>query len=142
MQHHDGRWLTGTLPPPPFWPQVPLASGLSGEHVGDAGIIVDKYKLVVGDQDGGIGFWTGPLYPNGTANKPSKEAYGCGDGCLFDIQADPTGDGRAGPGWGLGGEEGEGGGDCSRQRGQHNAPLLSSQSTTTLRRSIRTLWQI
>lgn len=52
---------------------------------------MNRYKLVVGDQDNGIGFWTGPLYPNGTANVPSKSAYGCSQGCLFDIQADPTG---------------------------------------------------
>lgn len=39
--------------------QVPLASGLSGQHVGDAGLIVGKYKLVVGSQYDGIGYWTG-----------------------------------------------------------------------------------
>eukprot|EP00045_Choanoeca_perplexa_P008761 m.82283 g.82283 ORF g.82283 m.82283 type:complete len:548 (+) comp14613_c0_seq1:100-1743(+) len=69
--------------------EVPLSSGLSGEHVGDAGLIVGRYKLVVGDQEKGIGFWTGPLYPNGTANQPGP-AYMCKQGCVFDLVEDPT----------------------------------------------------
>ncbi|EGD79168.1 hypothetical protein PTSG_09899 [Salpingoeca rosetta] len=68
--------------------EVPLASSLSGENVGDGGLIVGDYKIVVGGQRG-IGFWTGPLYPNGTANQPGS-AYGCPYGCLFNIKEDPT----------------------------------------------------
>ena len=39
--------------------QVPLASGLSQEDLGDAGLIVPPYKLILGSQNNGIGFWTG-----------------------------------------------------------------------------------
>ena len=45
------------------------------------------YKLVLGRQ-GGLGFWTGRLQPNGTALVDDDP--GCPDlGCLFDLLADP-----------------------------------------------------
>lgn len=62
-----------------------------GSH---AAVIVGQYKLVTGSQ-AFLGFWTGEQYPN--ASQPCDNithgsgqcGEGCGDGCLFDIFADP-----------------------------------------------------
>jgi hypothetical protein len=61
----------------------------------DAALIQGRYKIVTGHQ-GASGFWTGPVHPNSSgAIDPVRNSTGCGafaccDGCLYDIQADPT----------------------------------------------------
>jgi hypothetical protein len=62
---------------------------------GDAALVQGQYKIVTGHQ-GGSGFWTGPIHPNASGPAdPTRNASTCGpfsccDGCLYDIQADPT----------------------------------------------------
>eukprot|EP01047_Picozoa_sp_COSAG01_P009306 COSAG01_NODE_380_length_17862_cov_20.427212_18_plen_170_part_00 len=55
----------------------------------DAAMIRGRYKIVTGHQ-GGSGFWTGPIHPNGTAdpkrNGSACGAFACCEGCLYDIQ--------------------------------------------------------
>ena len=48
-----------------------------------------RYKIIIGGQYG-RGVWFGPVYPNRTTGKEDAKAYPCADGCLYDIQADPT----------------------------------------------------
>jgi hypothetical protein len=61
----------------------------------DAALIQGRFKVVTGHQ-GGSGFWTGPVHPNGTGpadparNGTACGAFSCCNGCLFDIQSDPT----------------------------------------------------
>merc|ERR1712232_952188 len=61
----------------------------------DAAMIQGRYKIVTGHQ-GGSGFWTGPIHPNSTGpadperNAKACGAFSCCDGCLYDIQSDPT----------------------------------------------------
>ena len=68
----------------------PAASGC------DAALIQKQFKIVTGHQ-GGSGFWTGPVHPNATGpadptrNGTACGAFSCCNGCLFDIQRDPTG---------------------------------------------------
>ena len=54
---------------------------------GDMAMISGNHKIIFGKQQG-RGIWFGPVYPNGTQDHP---AYPCVDGCLFDIEKDPTG---------------------------------------------------
>ena len=58
----------------------------AGQGPGDMGLISGQYKIVIGDQQG-RGIWTGPVYPNGTADPHPTP---CAEGCLYDIFADPT----------------------------------------------------
>lgn len=60
-------------------------NGPSGSMV-DAALIVGNYKIVTGYQ-GGLGYWQGPQFPNGSEPKTDP---GCPHGCLFDIVADPA----------------------------------------------------
>ena len=61
----------------------------------DAALIQGRFKIVTGHQ-GGSGFWTGPVHPNATGPPDPKRnlsacgAFSCCDGCLYDIQSDPT----------------------------------------------------
>lgn len=66
------------------------ASGYNGALISGA------YKVVTGHQ-GGSGFWTGPIHPNATGPADPKHdgsschpVFACCDGCLFNIQDDPT----------------------------------------------------
>ena len=87
----------------------------AGQGPGDMAYISNKYKIVVGKQEG-RGIWFGPVYPNGTqvhTHHPSTHTtctfttlphsplttpgvpkdykdYSCEQGCIFDIQNDPT----------------------------------------------------
>ena len=61
----------------------------------DAALIHGRYKIVTGHQ-GASGFWTGQVHPNGTGppdpkrNESACGAFACCEGCLYDIQSDPT----------------------------------------------------
>eukprot|EP00035_Acanthoeca_spectabilis_P030436 m.9413 g.9413 ORF g.9413 m.9413 type:complete len:541 (-) comp4173_c0_seq2:103-1725(-) len=57
----------------------PSSAGRSGA------LIVGRYKLIVGTTC--PAHWAGPDSPNGTAESPFM--HKCGDGCLFDLLADP-----------------------------------------------------
>lgn len=85
------------------WEQGPrqemvLSSGTRGSVSAsgpDAAMIQGRYKIVTGHQ-GGSGFWTGPVHPNSTGpanperNSTACGAFSCCDGCLYDIQSDPS----------------------------------------------------
>ena len=58
----------------------------SGQGIGDMALISGSYKIIFGKQQG-RGIWFGPVYPNGTVDHP---AYPCAEGCLFNIEDDPT----------------------------------------------------
>lgn len=72
-----------------------LGSRLPGPAGYDAALIQGRYKVVTGHQ-GASGFWTGPIHPNATGPAdPTRNASACGafsccEGCLYDIQRDPT----------------------------------------------------
>ena len=61
----------------------------------NAALIQGRYKVVTGHQ-GGSGFWTGPIHPNTSGPADPKRnltacgTFSCCDGCLYDIQADPS----------------------------------------------------
>ena len=61
----------------------------------EAAYISGPWKIVTGHQ-GGSGFWTGPVHPNSTGPKdPTRNgdacgAFSCCEGCLFNIEDDPT----------------------------------------------------
>ena len=55
--------------------------------VGDAALIVGKWKIINGTQNK-MGIWQGPLYPN-ASSLPANDAVGCPNGCLFNIFEDP-----------------------------------------------------
>ena len=73
-----------------MWPTVATgaASPRSEIAISSNAFIAWPYKVVVGKQ-GGKGVWTGPQHPNSTATLKDDDP-GCGDGCLFNIEADPT----------------------------------------------------
>eukprot|EP01079_Euglenida_sp_SAG-EU17-18_P004395 gene4395-798_t len=58
----------------------------AGQGPGDMALISGNYKIIIGQQQG-RGIWFGPVYPNGTND---GKAYPCSEGCLYDIDADPT----------------------------------------------------
>lgn len=64
-----------------------LGDPTAGQGRGDMAYIAGRWKIVVGQQNG-RGVWSGPVYPNGTAD--GSDFTSCVDGCLFDIVADPT----------------------------------------------------
>lgn len=51
-------------------------------------LISGDYKLILGVQS--YGFWQGPVYPNASTNHAAEVTFDCGDGCLFNIQDDPS----------------------------------------------------
>ena len=61
----------------------------------NAALIRGRYKIVTGHQ-GGSGFWTGQVHPNSSGlvdpkrNSSACGAFSCCDGCLYDVQSDPT----------------------------------------------------
>eukprot|EP00949_MAST-11_sp_MAST-11-sp1_P005247 g5247.t1 len=59
----------------------------AGQGLNDKGYIWQKWKIVVGRQNG-LGIWQGPVFPNAT--KPVLNDQSCVNGCLFDIWSDPT----------------------------------------------------
>eukprot|EP00911_Craspedida_sp_UC1_P002924 UC1_evm6s2133 len=77
--------ISGVVPPDQPGPRDEV-------HLDDSALIVGRYKVITGKQamDG----WTGPRYPNNTGPQPSYLPLGwvgdCGNGCLYDIFADPT----------------------------------------------------
>ena len=64
------------------WDQVEGGGG------SDEAIIVFPYKYVKGKQKG-MGVWTGKVHPNATATLVDNDP-GCPDGCIFNIESDPT----------------------------------------------------
>jgi len=52
------------------------------------GIISGRYKLITGLQE--MSGWQGPFFPNSTFWEAELALQNCGNGCLFDIYADPT----------------------------------------------------
>ena len=71
-------------------PPTPGANGSSSFDQGGLISVADDgtglWKVLFGDQHG-LGFWTGPQHPNGTADYTD---VGCPDGCLFNLNDDPT----------------------------------------------------
>lgn len=51
-------------------------------------LISGNFKLVLGIQS--YGFWQGPVFPNATTNHSAETTFDCGNGCLFNIQDDPS----------------------------------------------------
>eukprot|EP01064_Diplonema_japonicum_P015358 TRINITY_DN23085_c0_g1_i1.p2 TRINITY_DN23085_c0_g1~~TRINITY_DN23085_c0_g1_i1.p2 ORF type:complete len:150 (+),score=19.01 TRINITY_DN23085_c0_g1_i1:355-804(+) len=52
------------------------------------GLIVGEYKVVFDNKNDG--FWTSPQYPNQTTQCGSTTNPGCPQGCLFNINSDPS----------------------------------------------------
>ena len=53
----------------------------------NGGIIVGDLKLILGTQR--FSFWQAPIYPN-ASGPASSSAFVCGQGCLFNVSADPS----------------------------------------------------
>ena len=53
---------------------------------GDLAFLSMPHKIIFGRQMG-LGVWTGPVYPNGTKEGLDSS---CIEGCLFNVEADPT----------------------------------------------------
>ena len=51
-------------------------------------LISGDFKLILGMQS--YGFWQAPVYPNATTNHSAEHVFQCNDGCLFNIQDDPS----------------------------------------------------
>ena len=62
--------------------------GLPGDTQGDAALLQGPWKYIVGKQSG-TGYWWGKDYPNTTTKLPMT-APGCPDGCLYNVEDDPT----------------------------------------------------
>jgi arylsulfatase B len=57
---------------------------------GDSALISWPWKIINGTQ-GGLGMWQGPVFPNASKKIPQPGPDpGCPQGCLFNIQQDPT----------------------------------------------------
>ncbi|KAL3925964.1 MAG: hypothetical protein SGILL_000065 [Bacillariaceae sp.] len=57
---------------------------------GNAALISWPWKVINGTQVG-LGFWQGPQFPNASKKIPQPSTdYGCPEGCLFNIETDPT----------------------------------------------------
>jgi len=80
-------YLTGAAAASPRTEMVISSEYLGGEKW-NAALITGDYKLVVGTQS--YGFWMAPNYPNSSTNHKTELPVECGEGCLFDIQKDPS----------------------------------------------------
>jgi arylsulfatase I/J len=81
----------------PWWsgaaaasPRAEVAVDVRGRSLA---LVSGDWKLLTGPQAGAG--WTGPVYPNATSADPAAvnpydQVRQCGDGCLFDVAADPT----------------------------------------------------
>ena len=75
-----------------------VGGGRTEVHLSKQALIVGKMKILIGTQF--MSGWTGPSYPNATGPQPNPPfasafqlqlwGHDCGDGCLYDIFADPT----------------------------------------------------
>uniref|UniRef100_A0A7S1L457 Sulfatase N-terminal domain-containing protein n=1 Tax=Alexandrium catenella TaxID=2925 RepID=A0A7S1L457_ALECA len=73
------------------WPLLAGQATASPRHelpLGKTALISDKWKLLLGSQQGAA--WHGPDYPNASSTG-EEPVLQCGkQGCLFDVAADPT----------------------------------------------------
>ena len=95
LMKHSATWTDGARQEMVLSYDVTAGVGGRAPSGYNAALIQGRYKIVTGHQ-GASGFWTGPVHPNATGPAdPRRNGTGCGafaccDGCLYDIQSDPT----------------------------------------------------
>ncbi|CAE7245189.1 ARSB [Symbiodinium natans] len=90
----DQRAAAAGLPPidsVDMWPYLSGAADASPRNtipVGDTCLISGSWKLMTAATTPSL--WQGPRYPNGSTRESEAETPGCSDGCLFNVEQDPT----------------------------------------------------